>query len=275
MWRRSKDGTGTWGNWIQSVLVGDYGIGSTALIGAPQASDANSTDTNGFTAAPGSTGVNYFSNFAPMLTMTRAGGNDSTGMIGQIQVTPQTMAFRARELNSWTSWRTIYHSGNTTKGSDGTLKAASPIVKIFHDGHSETNDESEGCTVTRLGVGQYLLENCIGMNADASWGGINGGFDIPKDRNEQPLIWLDFEVNTDGSVLVKTYHRTYPDAPEFAQNIIESITDGEPVDIPVDQFVSVRVEMPQDSIWNQKQEAIQAESEAELADQEVVQVHQE
>ncbi|EEC0471364.1 phage tail protein, partial [Salmonella enterica subsp. enterica] len=29
----------------------------------------------------------------------------------------------------------------------------------------------------------------------------------------------------------------------------------EPVDIPADSFVSVRVEMPENSIWNKKQEA--------------------
>ena len=156
----------------------------------------------------------------------------------------------------------LYGTANTTKGSDGTLKAASPVVQIFHDGRSETNDESEGCIVTRLNVGQYLIKNCIGLNADAAWGGIDGGFDIPKDRNGQPLIWLDYEVNADGSVLVQTYHRTYPDAPDFAQNIIEGLTEAEPVDIPADQFVSVRVEMPVDSIWNQKMAAIQAESEA-------------
>lgn len=157
--------------------------------------------------------------------------------------------------------QTIYTTANTTKAADGTLKVASPIVKIFHDGHYETNDESEGCVVTRLAVGQYLIKNCIGLNADAAWGGVNGGFDIPKDRNGQPLVWLDFEVNADGSVLVQTYHRTYPDAPVFAQNIIEGVSDGEAVDIPADQFVSVRVEMPIDSIWNQNQAAIQAESE--------------
>ncbi|EKC7012601.1 TPA: phage tail protein, partial [Enterobacter roggenkampii] len=33
----------------------------------------------------------------------------------------------------------------------------------------------------------------------------------------------------------------------------DGLADGEPVDIPADQFVSVRVEMPADSIWNQKQ----------------------
>ncbi|MEC5667161.1 phage tail protein [Escherichia coli] len=142
----------------------------------------------------------------------------------------------------------FYSTGNTTKASDGTLKVASPVVKIFSDGSFHLNDESAGCTVTRINTGAYLIEGCMGLNADAAWGGIDGGFDIPTDRNKQPLIWLDYEVNADGSILVRTYHRTYPTAPVFARNERDGIEEGEPVDIPADQFVSVRVEMPADSL---------------------------
>ncbi|HHA1183811.1 MULTISPECIES: hypothetical protein [Enterobacter] len=150
-------------------------------------------------------------------------------------------------------WMQIYHTGNTTRASDGTLKAASPIVQLFSDGSCQLNDESEGCTVTRQAIGEYLIEGCMGLNADAAWGGIDGGFEIPSDRNKQPLIWLDYEVKADGSILVKTYHRTHPSAPAYARNERDGINDGEPIDIPSDQFVSVRVEMPANSIWNQKQ----------------------
>lgn len=149
-------------------------------------------------------------------------------------------------------WMQIYHTGNTTRASDGTLKVASPIVRLFGNGTCQLNDESEGCTVTRLATGKYLVEGCDGLNSDAAWGGIDGGFDIPTDRNKQPLIWLDYEVNADGSVLVQTYHRTHPSAPAFARNERDGINDGEPIDIPSDQFVSVRVEMPANSIWNKK-----------------------
>ncbi|PVL79137.1 phage tail fiber protein, partial [Salmonella enterica] len=83
----------------------------------------------------------------------------------------------------------------------------------------------------------------------------DGGFDIPLDINKQPRIWLDYEVNTDGSILVKTYHRTHPQSPEFARNEIDNLTNGDPIDIPSDSFVSVRVEMPADSVWNQKKDA--------------------
>ncbi|MFB4668169.1 phage tail protein [Enterobacter hormaechei subsp. hoffmannii] len=150
-------------------------------------------------------------------------------------------------------WMQIYHTGNTTRASDGTLKAASPIVQLFGDGSCQLNDESEGCTVTRQAIGEYLIEGCMGLNADAAWGGIDGGFDIPKDRNGQALVWLDYEVNADGSVLVKTFHREYPTAPSFARNVLNGVADGEPVDIPADQFVSVRLEMPVNSLWNLRQ----------------------
>ncbi|WP_320703723.1 phage tail fiber protein, partial [Enterobacter asburiae] len=162
-------------------------------------------------------------------------------------------------------WMQIYHTGNTTRASDGTLKVASPIVRLFGNGTCQLNDESEGCTVTRLAIGEYLIEGCVGLNADAAWGGIDGGFEIPSDRNKQPLIWLDYEVKADGSILVKTYHRTHPSAPAYARNERDGINDGEPIDIPADQFVSVRVEMPADSIWNTKQLAAKNALEDSIA----------
>ena len=145
-------------------------------------------------------------------------------------------------------WKKVYTTANTIIASDGSIKTASPVVKVYSDGTYQTNDESEGCTVTRLSLGEYLIEGSEGLNSDAAWGGIDGGFDIPTDRNKQPLIWLDYHVHADGSVLGKTYHRTHSTAPEFARNEIQGINDGDPIDIPSDQFVSVRVQMPQETI---------------------------
>ncbi len=49
-------------------------------------------------------------------------------------------------------WQEFYTTYNTTKASDGTLKAASPIVQVYSDGSFQLNDESEGCAVTRMGT---------------------------------------------------------------------------------------------------------------------------
>lgn len=147
---------------------------------------------------------------------------------------------------------------NTTVDANGFIKSASPVVNIYANGRYETNDESEGVSVSRQAIGEYLITGCLGLNADASWGGIDGGFEIPVDRNKQPRIWLNYKVNSDGSILMKTYHRVHSTAPDFAQNRIgvrdengcftETVKDGDPVDIPSDTFVSVRVEMPASSI---------------------------
>lgn len=154
-------------------------------------------------------------------------------------------------LQTWYPFTTFRDNRNTTVDSNGFIKVASPIVKIFRDGSYETNKESEGIDVTHINTGEYLIAGCTGLNADAAWGGIDGGFEIPVDRNKLARIWLDYEVNADGSVLVKTYHRTHPEAPEFARNEIDGLSNGDPVDIPADSFVSVRVEMTSDSICNQ------------------------
>lgn len=152
----------------------------------------------------------------------------------------------------------FYSEKNTTVDANGFIKSASPVVKVYANGRYETNDESDGVSVSRQAIGEYLITGCIGLNADASWGGSDGGFEIPVDRNKQPRLWLDYEVNADGSILMKTYHRVHSTAPDFAQNRIgvmdengcftETVKDGDPVDIPSDTFVSVRLEMPASSI---------------------------
>ncbi|EPF1221022.1 hypothetical protein ACSQOP_004801, partial [Escherichia coli] len=56
----------------------------------------------------------------------------------------------------------IYTSRNTTKTADGTLKVASPIIKIFHDGTYETNEESQGAEAKRIREGVYQIKNVLG-----------------------------------------------------------------------------------------------------------------
>ncbi|WP_230304973.1 phage tail fiber protein, partial [Enterococcus faecium] len=98
-------------------------------------------------------------------------------------------------LQTWYPFTTLRDNRNTTVDSNGFIKVASPIVKIFRDGSYETNEESEGIDVTHINTGEYLIAGCTGLNADAAWGGIDGGFEIPVDRNKLARIWLDYEVN--------------------------------------------------------------------------------
>ena len=189
--------------------------------------------------------------WAEIMTIAEGGGGPGSvgnwSQIGFSTAASQAPRYRQRIANPWqvTNWRDfLIRDLNTTVDSNGFIKIASPIVKIKGDGTAEFNDESEGCSVTRVSKGVYVISGCLGLNSDASWGGVNGGFEIPVDVNKQPLVWLDYEVFDDGSIEIRTYHRTHTNAPAFARNIIDGVEDGDPVDIPPSTYISVRVQMP-------------------------------
>lgn len=166
--------------------------------------------------------------------------------------------------NGVSGW--VLPSGMTVD-SNGFLKKASPIIQLKGDGTAELNDEAQGATVERISAGVYKISGVLGFNADPIWGGVDGGFVIPANTNGLPLLWVDYEVDPDGSITLKTYHRTHHRAPEFARNLIgvrneddsftETVQDGEPVDIPAGRWVDLRVEMPHNSPWNIKQQKAQ------------------
>ncbi|WP_275348927.1 hypothetical protein [Proteus mirabilis] len=226
------------------MLVGDYGIGGKA----PYVSDDIVKDTlrgTGFFSQGANAGSNYFGGYGSGFSI-QYDNNIAIKLFinGNGQVTSEC-------LNSGYQRRSVlWGTGNTTTDPQGFIKKASPIIDINPDGTFTTNDESEGATVTRVAQGEYLIEGVLGFNSDAGWGGVDGGIEIPLDVNKQPLIWVDSEVMEDGSILVRTYHRTHPNAPKFARNDIDGYKDGDPIDIPDGRFISVRVQMPEQSIYN-------------------------
>ncbi len=83
----------------------------------------------------------------------------------------------------------------------------------------------------------------MGFNSDPKW-----HIEIPRDENKQPMIWVDYEVEANGDIIVKTYHRIHPNAPKFAQNIIEGYNDGDPIDIPTSRWIDLRVQVYADEL---------------------------
>ncbi|WP_272670061.1 phage tail fiber protein, partial [Providencia sp. PROV178] len=109
----------------------------------------------------------------------------------------------------------VWTDRNATKDSNGNLKAASPVVKLFAD-DIELNDESEGVEMEHLGVGHYLIKGVVGFNADGAWG-INNGFVIPQDHNGKNMVLIDYEVRPDGDIEVFVFHQQNADMPERFQ----------------------------------------------------------
>ncbi|NBN02662.1 phage tail fiber protein [Proteus sp. G2665] len=254
------------------MLVGDYGIGGDAI--SLKDTDLHNTRTESYLFRQGGgPDDKYFSTWGAGINIKYDFANSFKLFINPKDGSIITNIRRTNTSPIGMVWNTTWGSGNTTTDPQGFIKKASPIININPDGTFITNDESEGATVTRVGQGEYLIEGVLGFNSDAGWGGVDGGIEIPLDVNKQPLIWVDSKVNEDGSILVKTYHRTHPNAPKFARNDIDDFNDGDPIDIPIGRFISVRVQMPEQSIYNvrmrEMEEAQKAEEERRQKEEEV------
>lgn len=168
-------------------------------------------------------------------------------------------------------------TANTFVDSNGFIKNASPIIQIYPDGSFDTNDESEGAEVSRIGTGQYHITGILGYNSDGAWG-VNGGISVPKDNNDLELVYVDDRILEDGSLMLEICHRQHAHLPERFQNWrLNEVTpegerifyqDGEPCDLPESTRLDVRVEMPQGSVWNVKQRELAEQMERELAERE-------
>ncbi|WP_430442387.1 hypothetical protein ACLI07_09845 [Providencia huaxiensis] len=250
-----------------AMLVGEYGVGgevsSTEL---PSVSDVSKVR------------VGFYRLYHTTPGMKELGINDFYGtaiaskydwsMNTQILAMPNygndwLKIIRKGTMASPTDVCSVYTTKNTTKDTNGNIKAASPIIKVFAD-HIELNEESEGVELEKLDTGRYKLKGTLGMHSDASWGGIHGGLVVPNGINNLPLVWADFDVLPDGDIVIETRYRkhalhqmleaqrlmTYP---EFLDENNEEREDYDYCDIPNGHWIDVRVNMPSNSLYNQKQ----------------------
>ncbi|MBY6353825.1 MULTISPECIES: phage tail protein [Enterobacter cloacae complex] len=246
----------------------DFGIGgnSGAGEGIPIGSfgnNANYMALNGWYGGAGVNAANHFDGFSPLLTMCRFAG----GYIGQIQITNNgKMGIRGgtgattSNQGTWTPWYEVYSTGNTTKASDGTLKAASPVARIVasqeacqradiaEDGFSwcgcgTANAEAEGITISRLEVGVYVLAGSAGL-ASEGWQLLP-----PMDPGGMgELGVVEAEQTDSGGLTIRLFKRKYILSDEG--EIIK--TKGEPMDVPANSWIDVRLDMPADSLFNQR-----------------------
>ncbi|VXD07990.1 conserved hypothetical protein [Enterobacterales bacterium 8AC] len=245
--------TSTWTAWdvydsrskndTRYLQIGAYGLGTDSrpsLTGYTLASDYR---VNGA----------FYANVSSMTDTFDAANNHVFNVFGYSNRTygfqvafpfgTDKMAFRRIQNNGVGAWKELWHNGNTTVDANGFIKKASPIVKLFGNGQCELNGESQGVTTERISEGVYRVFGTLGFNSDAEWGGIDGGIEIPTDRNKLPLVWVDYEVEESGDLLIKTFHRANSSAPTFAQNIVTGYKDGDPIDIPAGRWLDLRVQV--------------------------------
>lgn len=143
---------------------------------------------------------------------------------------------RIRTESGWSSEAKIWNQHNTTVDSNGFIKAASPIVKLFLD-KAELNDEAQQQEITfeKLGVGDYLIKGSTGF-AQEGW-----YVETPKDANGNVLFSVIYTTLENGDISVKTYKKKF----DFETVSIVADLDN-PVDITENRWIDLRLqELPQ------------------------------
>ncbi|ELQ6263355.1 phage tail protein [Cronobacter malonaticus] len=159
---------------------------------------------------------------------------------------------------------TCYHTGNTTRAADGTLKAASPVARITKSreenrrtdideqdfewcGAGTRNSEAAGITITRMDVGVYVLTGSLGLAKD--------GWQLSPPRDPMgsgDMGIVEAEQSESGVLTIRLYKRRYVISEEGE---IEA-TKGAAVDVPANSWIDVRLNMPETSLWNQRQKTV-------------------
>lgn len=144
----------------------------------------------------------------------------------------------ASSETAWSAWFKFLTGSNTSTDSNGFIKAASPILKLFAD-KVEENDEAEQQEITfeKLGVGDYLIKGSSGF-AQEGW-----YVETPKDANGNLLVAVVYEQLENGDISVKTY-----DYMLNKKGRIVADTET-PLDIPENRWIDLRLqELPQPEI---------------------------
>ncbi|QUN06423.1 hypothetical protein KDN34_02870 [Shewanella yunxiaonensis] len=139
---------------------------------------------------------------------------------------------RTRIGGTWGPWLELYSKGNTTVDSNGFIKAASPIIKLYADS-IETNDSAiqQSPALVVNGVGDYTITGTSGF-AQTGW-----YINTPTDANGNIKVFVEYEQveQPDGTynIDVKTYEPDYSTGPATA---------GAPLDIPAGRWIDIRLQ---------------------------------
>ncbi|MEM5491264.1 phage tail protein [Enterobacter cloacae] len=240
----TKDTGTSNGNVIQ---VGGFGIGADSSLASQLASltdgyRAGLYRMRGDGAPPSTIG-------APV-----GSGNSIIGLVSVPVYSTAGFGLAFNRDNLWTgvfdpanpsgaTWKKWWGESNTTVDTNGFIKRASPVVKLFGTGEIECNDEAEGVAASREAAGVYRVTGSCGLNSEG-W-----TVEIPQDINGNFLCFVDIKSADDGELTVSVFRRRFD--VETAM-----IIAGDPMDIPEGRWIDLRLDMPEDSIWNRRQKEV-------------------
>lgn len=252
--RNYRGGTKTWEEWSEVITTGnsgdfikkgDYGIGS--FVGA-QLENPDETLKGGCYATRTTefTELTEYQNRNDSASLVVYPAWTEKWYVEKLAVvcskTPR-IYYRCATPNGKQPFYESITTANSTVDSNGFLKKASPILRLFANDNIEeadgfkksgcalVNDFAYGVTATRIGVGHYEIHGSLGF-AKEGW-----YITLPEDANGNKKFFAEYSVDENNVITVKTYTKKF----DF-ENC--QIVAGKPIDITDGRWVDVRLEMP-------------------------------
>lgn len=153
----------------------------------------------------------------------RAGGTAG----GQILISEGgTVYMRAKSAGVYGAWAELRTSLNTTIDSNGFLKEASPVLRLYEDRPDPAAPGWLRCR--RLGPGRHEIAGSAGL-AQEGW-----QIELPRDLNANPLLAVTVTF-TEGRLMLQA------GAPQWQEG---RLAPGAPLEIPAGRFIALRFAPP-------------------------------
>ena len=231
----------------RAMKVGDFGVGRINIV-SPTA-----MSYTGFIKWPvvADEPRNYMSGI--QFQYTPGNGNEGwqfarvagVGVSGQFHP-----AWRHKYTSGFTVWYDFYSTANTTKASDGSIKAASPVARIASPdiytrkdiseasfewcGYGVANSEARGIEITRDGIGIYRVTGAKSL-ASSGWRLLP-----PRDPDGSGDLGVVTAEQRKDEIIITLFRRK--------MMLVDGeivIQPGEPIDVPANSWIDVRLDMPE------------------------------
>ncbi|WP_314341449.1 hypothetical protein [Acinetobacter guillouiae] len=219
--------------------VGAFGLGSgiPVLSGTTSIQDLITKlgTQSKFTYSTGSFTGSPFGTYSLGINLQR----DGDQVFIAFDVTGKKSGYIAKTSTGVYAATIFYTDQNTTVDSNGFIKAASPIIKLFAD-KIESNDEAleQEPVFEKVGIGHYLIKNTEGFSDDGWY------IEMPKDANGNVLVAVQYQQLEDNTIEVKTFAKKFD---EETGDIVPNIE--KPRDIPTGRWIDIRLKaLPQPEI---------------------------
>lgn len=219
------------------MAVGAFGFGGTGtLVGNISNITEMKNIVGGRTRVFRTEDSGLLQAYAPTLYM-KTGDTNVAMSVGPLSGDIKVLGW-TDSSTSFTAQYFLRTSKNTTVDSNGFVKAASPIVKLFAD-KIDLNDEAaeQQITFEKVAIGHYLIKGSTGL-AHVGW-----YIETPKDANGNLLVAVVYEQLANGDISVKTYDYMLNKKGRIVADL------ETPLDIPEARWIDLRLqELPQPEI---------------------------